>query len=223
MKHSKTYASFNDELQNIVQYLASEQKRLEVPAAVVQNLQKDYDLWRANYEAYTDPNRQTTPVVLQTGTLYHDINDYLKQFKQNIKHDMNITLTDADYENLYIHRNKAHRGHIPIPAMAPQVDLLESHHLTNTFEITNPNPPNQNHRGRPKDVAHIGRKLALVSAGSPAPKESDYKNLVQTTRSIFQINFPPEDEGKEGYLVAWYVNHRGEAGPVSKPTTFHVN
>ena len=222
MKHSKIYDRFNGELQVITTYAKANQKRLDLTAATITALEQDWALWTASYQKYLDPNEQTTPLILRVNKLYHDINSYLRVFKQSVKHNADVDLTEADYKNLFIHQDKRRQGHVHVPNVAPHVELLETHHLTNRFEVVNPNPPEQTHRALPLGAEHIGRKLAVVPTGRPAPQPADYHNLTQIGRTIFELNFEPTQKGQLGYLIAWYVNRRGEVGPESEPTSFVI-
>ena len=223
MRYSKAYATFNSELEHIISYSTANQKRLQITDAVLQILKDDWTLWQSHYEPYLDPGRRTPLVSQSVKTAYHDIDAYLRRFKQSVKMNVNITLTDSDYGNLYIHKDKTARRHHKAPEYAPVINLLSSEHLLNEFELLDSRPGAEHRRHFPIDVVYAGRKLALVSADAPPPADTDYRTLTQTSRVIFNLHFSPADEGKKGYLITWYVNERGEVGPQSKPVSFYVN
>ena len=218
---SKIFLRFDTELKGIISYAKANQKRLQISDTTIAHLTNDLAIWASQFALYSDDTKRTSAVTHQVRTNYEDIGSYLHRFQQSLKNDPDVDLTEDDYTGLYIHKDKKRRGHIPKPTIAPQIDLLATSHLRNEFEITDPNRPDQNHRAFPDDITGAGRKLAVV-ATDVTPAETDYITLGNTGRTMFTINFATNQEGKRGYLVAWYVNSRGEMGPESKPLSFLI-
>ena len=221
MAISKIFLRFNAELADVFTYAKAHQKSLQISDSTIKALTNDLTIWSSSFDLYQNDSTRTIAITRQVRTNYEDISSYLHRFQRNLKESPRVHLTDADYIGLHIHKNKPRRGHIPKPAIAPQIGLLATSHLHNEFEITDPNRPDQNHHAFPDDIAGAGRKLAIVAADA-TPTKADYSTLSNTGRTMFTINFTPHQEGKRGYLVAWYVNSRGEMGPESKSLSFLI-
>ncbi|MHB8401032.1 MAG: hypothetical protein ACYDCN_03360 [Bacteroidia bacterium] len=76
-------------------------------------------------------------------------------------------------------------------------------------------------RALPVDTEKIGRKLAIVAAGT-VPTAADYVHLDDVGTSNYHLVFEPEQEDMKGYLITWYKNPRGESGPPSAPLKFTI-
>ena len=84
-----------------------------------------------------------------------------------------------------------------------------------------PTASEAHHRALPPGVQRIGRAIALTDAGI-TPSRDEYHAIAAVGTSTHKIKFAPADEGKEGWLITWYVNTRGEMGPESVGLAFRV-
>lgn len=216
---SKKFLLFDTELHDVATYVGEHRVALQLSEAVLKHLESDVATWDATFVLYKDDSKRTLAVIHQVHDNYDTISAYVHNLQQSIKRNPDLDLTDEDYTGLHIHRDKPRRGHIPKPEAAPQLQLVLTSHLRNGFEINDADY--RDHRGFPPDVAGAGRKLAVVSAGV-SPTAGDYVVLGNTGRTTFRINFEPSQVGKEGHLIVWYLNERGEKGPESAPLKFII-
>ena len=218
---SERYLLFDEELHEIVEYSKANQERLAISPKILNRLEIDWQTWTKTFKLYIDNSRRTTDITHQVGTNYAAITKYLRRFKNMIKNNLDIELSEADYTGLHIHKRKPRRSQIPKPTFAPQIMLLKTSHLRNKFVVREPRVSNQKRARFPTDVSGAGRKLAVMPTDK-SPTAGDYKGLSTTTRTTFTLNFEPSQAGKKGYLIAWYVNRRGEMGPESEPLEFMI-
>ncbi len=225
MQHSKVYLEFDNQVSDIIGYLEKGDNltRLGLNQAYFDMLKKKDAEWKAELSLYTSIDTQTTAVVLATRGLYTSFDKIIKELKKSLKSNVLITLTDDDYSNLYIHRDKTTRTKSVIPKISPQVDLVDTSHLTNSFEIALPNLPDLDHKGLPKGVSQIVRQLAIMPITDPmgVPKESDFKTLDPISTANFLLVFDESDVSKIGFLKVAYSNTAG-VGPFSKETSFNI-
>ncbi len=178
--------------------------------------------WDAQYKLYIDPETHTERQIETTRTAYTQTRSLLSGIQQQVKNSKAVTLTDADIDNLYIHRDAPRRGRVPVPSVAPDNVLLASKHLTNRISTFEPSPGIENHLGLPADVSRVGRKIALVPQGEPAPQASDYHPLDSSGAGAFNLVWQPEQAEHNCYLITWFINFRGESGPESLPFKFAI-
>lgn len=79
----------------------------------------------------------------------------------------------------------------------------------------------ENNRGLPPDVARVARKIALVAQDAPVPA-ADYHAIDSSGFGTFTLVWQPEQAHMRGFIIAQYMNYRGETGPESLPFEFDI-
>lgn len=222
MRLAPKYFEFDTELATALAYATANTAALGISADQLTALTDASTAWTAAFALYQTPATHTPLQVAATQTAYNTARDLLTGIQQQIKNDRSITLSDADIDNMYIHRDAQRRGRVPVPSVAPDNTLLESKHLTNQISTFQPDPGVENHRGLPTDVFAVMRKIALVAIGSPAPEADAYHAIETSGHGTFRLAWVPEQEGMECYLITAFVNRRGEMGPESQPISFTI-
>ncbi len=222
MRLSKTYADFNSEITVVVPYATANALRLGIPDVQVTALAVAKAAWDAQYKRYMNPEIHGQHQVETTRNLYKEARTLLNDIQQQVKNSKYITLTDADIDSLYIHRNAPRRGRIPVPSVAPDNVLLESKHLTNRIGAFEPNRGAGKRSGLPVDVKQVGRKIAVVAHGEPIPEANDYHAISSSGSGMFDLIWQPEQANHICHLITWFVNYRGEEGPESLPFAFTI-
>jgi hypothetical protein len=152
--------------------------------------------------------------------MYHDFHPYIEGVKKQLKANQNITLSGLDIAKINIHVDAAHRTKVPRPTITPGNAVIKFNHLLVTIFSNNPNPPHEKEEKMPVDVRKIGRKLAVLSTGTPVA--ADYHHLEDIGSTIYDVVFAPAQGGATGYLITWYISPTGEAGPESDPLKFQI-
>jgi len=131
-----------------------------------------------------------------------------RQFAKIIK--ANPDLTDGQLTLLGL----AVRDVIPTPAPIPTSRPLLVVDPFGNLDLRDETTPLR--RGKPRQVFGSVVFAAILPAGSPAPEtpaQAHYAGVA--TKSKFNVPVTSEDGGKMLYVMARYINSRGEAGPVS--------
>ena len=222
MHLSQKFLDFSAESLVSNPYLIANAVRLALSTQQATDLGNFNTDWGNVLSAYTNPATHTPDSVLAIQNEYHDYHPYLEGIKKQLKNNRTITLLPLDITSIQIHVDALRRGHIPRPLFAPNNLIIGNRHLVTDIFTNNPNPPHENEEKLPVDVSQIGRKLAVVPAGSPAPALAQYHNLENIGTTNYSLVFNPEQGGAVAYLITWYINARGEAGPQSEPLAIQI-
>jgi hypothetical protein len=176
--------------------------------------------WNATFLKYVNTAQHTEGVVYDMQQLYDKVPPFLEKIRERIRNDVSVELTGADYASLGIKQRRHKRVHVEVYKTAPLVSASGHMHLSVLFTITD--PANLKRRRKPDDVRCIGFKMAIVDANVESPKASDYKTLNPKGTTRYRHIFSPEDVGKKVFLIAYYMNNRGEAGVESKPASTFI-
>jgi hypothetical protein len=224
MRISQRYSLYNNEVNSFVSYMSKpgNATRLKVSAEQLSEIQNLLADWQPKFAAYMNPDTHNDISVAAINNAYKKVHPVLQSLKKQLKSNKSISLIALDYGELYIHQNKPRRAHIPRPFNCPTNEVLLQHHLVVKIFSRNPDDLRNNRRKLPDDVAKIGRKLAIVNSDvwQPAPELYQYLDTIGYSRYV--LKFDPEDVGKCGWLITWYINPRGEAGPPSEPCHFYI-
>ena len=222
MRLSVNYQTLRDQLAIAIPYMTANAERLGITADQLTSITARQTAFVAAHDLYLDPETHTPRVVHTTETEYLAADDEFRGLQQQMKNNRALEMTDADYDNTFTHRNADRRGRRPTPTVAPANTLLDSKRQTNTIETYKPVEGDTNHRRLDKDVARVGRKVALINSGDPVPTADDYHSLPPSGYGTFTLTWQPEQRGKVCYLITWFENYKGEPGPESAPLEFQI-
>lgn len=225
MQLSKVYEDFDKETGSISAYLDTPATvaRLKVEAEQVTLLQTGRADWKSNYAKYVDPLTHTPPVVMDTKTSYKEFRKFINALKKGIKNNPTVELTGDDYSALYIHKDAERRKAVPRPTIYPANTLVKQAYCSATIFTSNPNPPFEKETSLPKDVTKIGRKVAFTKKDEAAPDIKSYVTLEAIGATIWEWNYEADKIGLIGWVITYYLNNRGEAGPDSRPLSFTLS
>ena len=164
---------------------------------------------------YSSPATHNPGSVNDMNTVYKTCSTLTERFKKQIKANSDVVLTGPDRINLDIPVEKPRRGRIPVPDIRPAVLCINISSLLMSFISFDPTNPFK--RAKPKDVASIGVKIAVVEEGSPEPAPEEYVKQDPEKQTEFELLFTTDQVGKRLYIICYYLNNRGEAGPDSLP------
>lgn len=116
-KIAKRYLELDAELESVVAYLTDENRaRLSIPDHQHQQLLTLLGEWVQAFGAYTQAcDERTQPINAAAQRSHKQCLDFIHGLRQQLKHNLNITLTPEDYEKLRIHHNKSSRRQHPHP------------------------------------------------------------------------------------------------------------
>lgn len=224
MKVSAKFLLLDSQATISVPYLRLNMVRLELNEVLVAGVEEVFVLWSAALILYKSPETHTPANVSNQGLLFDELSTKLNAIKAFLKNNPNITLLSTDYENIFIHKDEERRDRVEVPNISPIIVFLGGKHLVFHFEVTMPEQPEENHRGKPKDVKSIGRKLAFKDRDDATSfVDADYHEIDTTGKSIFDLNFEKSQVGKRVSFLVFYISNRGETGPDSKSFEFFVN
>ena len=224
MHLSQRFANFMAEILVIIGWISGNATHLNVQGSKVTELQGDLADYKADYDIYVSPSGHTPGSVTNINDSYHHVHPKISAIQQQIKKDTSVVLDGNDYANLHIHQDKAHRAHIPARDFAPNNQVLKQTHLVTHVFTNNPAPALAKVTAMPADVKQIGRKIAIVKAGDPAPAENQYVALEAIGATQYDLFFMPSQVQivSTAYLITWYISPTGEAGPESLPLSFTI-
>jgi hypothetical protein len=201
-------------------YLAANASRLNAPSGEITKLTNLVNDWNPKLLLYMNPLTHAT----STGDIrraYGKLHPFVQKIKNRIKNDENIELTEADLLSLDIKMKRPRRNHVLPRDFAPMLAVISVSHLTAFLFARDPNHLKK--RKKPDDVKSIGIKIAFTEVKAPPPADSQYRALNPVGKTRFHLFFKAEDVGMKVYIIAYYLNNRGEPGPDSLPETCIVN
>jgi hypothetical protein len=236
MKISQRYSDFNTEVTSSVPYLVlpANVTRLQLPSQTVTDIGTNFTNWGNKWTPYIDPAQHTDISVININNAYHSFHPLIEGVKKMLKSNTAITLTGDDYGSIHIHQDLDHRAHVPRPTVAPANQVIKTSHLVTKIFTNNPQEGFENQTKLPVDVKKVGRKIAVVppfvtpippgggGAAFPVPLPEQYMTLEPIGSTIYDLVFQPEQEGAMAYIITYYINPRGEAGPPSAPFAFRI-
>ena len=161
-----------------------------------------------------------TAAVIDMKAIYAILHPEMENLKKQLKANTDIVLTGTDYTKIHIHEDADARVHVPKPTITPGNSTSNTSHCANKFFAFNPTEGEEAKKALPVDVKKIGRKVYYANHGDPLPALDKYTLLDAIGTSTFTIVCTAEQAHKQGYLITWYINNRGEAGPESDPFPF---
>jgi len=173
-----------------------------------------------NLLLYAAPDTHNSGSVNDMNVSYAECYALVEAFKKQIKANTSVVLTGADRINLGMPEDKPHRSRVPVPTITPAVLCVKISPLAMkfiAFDTTNPFK-----KGKPTDVGSVGVKMAIVGVGAPPPIETDYIKLDPVKQTEFELLFTAGQAGKMVYVICYYLNPRGEAGPESLPCSVKI-
>lgn len=212
---AQKYLDFDVFAVNARNHIDADWQRLRIDEGQKAEMLIAFINWTALFYQYRDASKRTPIITEQTKTAYQDLNNRLRGMVQQVKNDRAIALTDADRKALGITPRKPYRT-LPRPSQAPMNEVSATALGKVTFTTTNTIDGGVKHT-RPTDVDRIGRAVAYTENNAPPPIRTAYKTITDSRSMQFTLPTPPN---QTGYLITWFVNHRGESGPPSEPLKF---
>ncbi len=224
MKLNQKYSDFHEELDGAVDYLNTTgiAPRLEVSTTILGSLNDQKGFVDAAYDIYKDPLRHTETSTLNMKMKYDVAHPIFSGVQQMLKNNVGINLLAADISALYLHVDLPHGHVIPAVNFSPSNVVTKQTHLVTRIFTLNPTEGHQSDKHKPEHVAKIGREIAYVNIGDPAPPADRYKALDSIGAVQYDIVSALENVNKEAYLVTWYISPTGEASVKSLPLKFTV-
>ena len=218
---SQKLADFDAEMNDSVPYIETTgtAARLQISSTKVTSIHDKRVLWNPLYLSYKDPLTHAESVK-DINDLYDVFHKEIEGLKKQLKANSEITLTGTDYKKIHIHIDLDHRHHVAKPTIAPESTCTKITHLVNRFFTFNATSGQETVKHLPEDVKKIGRKVAYTNHGDPIPSRDKFSLLDAIGTSSYDIVHAIENAHKKGYLITWYLNNRGEAGPESDPYPF---
>lgn len=224
MKLSQRFADFNTEVTEASPLIHSKGvSNFGLSAPQVAEEDAFFTDWQVKWTAYSTAATHTPGAVSDIQSLYNTYHAKHQNLKLLIKSNKSLTLTGAWINTLHLHQDADPRVHVPRPEIVPKNQVQKQTELMTRIFSNNPNPPHETETSLPKDVTKIGRKLAILAAGSsgvPAPEQ--YHNLEHIGSTIYDIVFSGDQKGARAFLITWYENNRGEHGQDSEPLSFII-
>ncbi len=171
--------------------------------------------WNTKFAAYVDPLTNGHVTVNAVNGAYQDGYTLTQSVRMTIKSDITITLSSAEMAICNLKRPDTTYTAAGIPKSKPAITCVLQVPMHMTFAA--PASENPFKRAKPPGVHAIGIKIAIVGTGAAPPAATDYVRQEDETTSEFEMLFTAGQAGKVLYLIAFYINSRGEAGPDSIP------
>ncbi len=215
MKLSIKIVLYHFFLKAFVAYVAANNTRLAISAAMVTSLNNMWTAWQNKFDLYTDPATHGPGSISDINGLFNTNFIYTEGVKNVLRNNPLVTLTGDDRVSLDIPAEKAPRGHVPTPDIRPGVALISKSALMMKLFIFNPENPAS--KAKVKDVFSIGYKMVIVAAGGTPPNPRDYVNQIPEKKTIFELFFITGHVGSTLYIIPYYLNNRNEPGPDGEP------
>ena len=223
-KISQKISDFHAEIDGSVDYLSTDGNgaRVGLITARMDSIIARRAEIDAAFNLYVNPLKQTSAVILDMETKFKRAHTEWASIQQMIKNNMDVELTAEDISALHIHID--HPSHHVIPALefCPGNVVTKQAHLVTRIFTLNPTEGHSSDKFKPPGAGKIGRKIAFVKPGDPAPAAADYETMDAIGAVQYNLIFNPEDVNKQAYFITWYISPTGEASPESLPIVFSV-
>jgi hypothetical protein len=224
MKLNQIYSDFHTKLDVAVTYLnrVGVAGRLEIGGTTLASVNLRMGEVDGAYELYKAPLTHTEAAILNMKMRYDVAHPEWAGIQKMLKNNVAITLTADDISALHIHIDLPHGHVIPPVNFAPSNQVIKQTHLVTRIFTLNPTDGHQADTHKPPTVKAIGREIAYVKAGEPAPTQDQYKALASIGSVQYDIVSALEYLNYEAYLVTWYISPTGEVSVKSLPVKFTV-
>jgi hypothetical protein len=165
--------------------------------------------WKIKFGAYSDPNTWNTNSINDVNTLYLAFFKLTEGIKKQISANTTVVLLNLERIILDIKSPTARRSHVKVPDFSPVMICIEK--LSMMMKIIAMNPVNPFDRKKPDGADSIGYRIAITDAGVIA-KPENYVTQVPETSTEFELLFTLDQVGKTVWIIAFYINARGEVG-----------
>jgi hypothetical protein len=196
---------------NLHTVISDESAGYGVPAALVTQLGQACTNAESAFQRANDPLTRTRPSV---AALRHAL-DVVRVQARNIVSIIQGTAIVSDEMKIAvgITVRKTTRTPKPPPQSKPFIQLVKVDGRTATFELRQTRAK----RGRPADVAGATVFLSQPTAAGAAPRASGdgWQFATNTTKTTFDLTFPPSETGDTYYVTAFWSNTRDESGPAA--------
>ena len=106
---------------------------------------------------------------------------------------------------------------VPVPVTRPMLNIIANGQAQLTVRIVDETTPTRRAKARGSIGAQVYTFVGTIGTTPPA----DLKLWVfegMSTKTDFQISYAPADAGKQAFIVARWLNSKGETGPTSLVT-----
>lgn len=220
-RFAKKYQDFDIEIKSVLAYITANQVALRIHDAQLTAFTAVVAAWAVVYTPYLNQDRSAAD-TRECDVGYHIARDAANVVQRQIKADPNVTLSEEGYVHLYIHKDKETITPQPRPTMIAGVAILDTSRLVNKISVYVPTSEQENHRALPDGVATIVRLTAATDT-PVAPERSAYTEIDSVGRTVSDIQWPPEDINKFGWVIVMYQNRKGENGPESHPVMMSIS
>jgi len=170
--------------------------------------------WNSRFASYVDPITHGSITIDAINTVYWVGFPLTQSIRHKIKGNLTLTLSSEEKAICQLKTGDTVKSNAPLPKNAPSLACIFTTSMMMRFVALNPDLPFK--KAKPPYAHAIGVKMAIVGVGG-VPLPSDYVRLDDETETIFEVLFTAGQVGKVAYIVAFYINSRGEAGNDSMP------
>ncbi len=220
----RSISQIEKELFTAVPYIIANNQRLGVYDDLLNRLEENLKDWDEIYPKYKDVNQKTKVVVDQFSELRKRVEANLSEMKQFLKHKGDLVLTQADYDNLFINRDKESRMPVPVPKDQPLLTVVSQSRRTLRIQASISDLPDFNHQSiLKKGIREVKIYVALRDPGDiSVPTASEYISYAEFTTTTFNLVFSEADIQKTAYIKGALVNTKAEEGPVGEPINYVI-
>jgi len=191
-----SYASFNIPLTAAAGYAAK---------------QADY---AAKLEAATEPTTRGKRTVFLKDEARKSLVALTRTYAQQINKLSSVTNDQRQALGLTIPSGERHPA--PVPTTSPFIQVVKVVQRNVTIELRQAS----NRRGRPSKVAGA---TIFTATGTIAPTAvAAWTFIGSTTKTTFEVPFPPSATGDTVWITAFWKNSRDEAGYAANPVSVNL-
>jgi hypothetical protein len=175
-----------------------------------------YNAWHSAYLLAINPTTRTKATVATKNTQKGIVLGVVRGYADTIR--VNVAVSDALKIGLGLRVRDTVPTPVPPPATFPLLTITEPMRGMQDVRAADELTPNK--RARPTGSAGLLLFRAVATEAVPSPDDARFLSFV--TRSEFQSNFDPADNGKTATYFARWTNAKGEVGPWSAPVSMPI-
>lgn len=194
---------------NFVSTLEGDPTTYGLTPEVVAELKDQNSKWDNDYATAVTKRDSAQAATVAKKLTRNEFEEMIRELAKQIQ--SNPTISEENRRDAGLPVHKSSRTPVSVPTSSPVARVDKFEPLAHVISFVDCDTPTR--RGRPTGVT--GCHIYVAVADSAPADPSDYRFVVQSTRSTARIQFTAEDGGKNAHYLLRWINTRGELGPWS--------
>ena len=199
-----------------VQTLAGSPEKYHVEVALIDAAGAAYDAYRSTWDAATDPNTRTKPIVEARRASLESLREAVRPIVTQLKGDPRVSVELLS--ELGVRRRDPKPTPAPIPAAAPAVTAFVTGEQSLRVEVRD--PLNLGRRGKPAGMGAV--ELRFMRGPEPVGNPSAWPEMEIVGKTTHDQIYPDLGGDATVWVSCAWRNTANVRGPFSKPVSVRL-